>query len=159
MQSLATVRFQQGEYREGEKCLASLLAMLPAAGRRGAAEQFGWQFESAGKTKDSVRAWTFLGWTFATSPEPRMRDAKAALDLSQRAVALTKRQDPLALDTLAAAQAAGGHYNDAVQTAQAALTLANSQGNTRLAEAIARRVALYRKASPCRSDPNGSDRP
>ncbi len=34
MQLLATVRFQQGEYREGEKCLAGLLAMLPAAQRR-----------------------------------------------------------------------------------------------------------------------------
>ena len=41
MQLLATVRFQQGEYREGEKCLAGLLAMLPAAqrGARGAVRQ------------------------------------------------------------------------------------------------------------------------
>ena len=156
---LATLRFQRAEYREGEKCLASLLAMLPAAGRRNAAEQFGKQFETKGKTKDAVRAWTFLGWTFATSCEPRLLDAQAALDLSQRAAALTKRQDPLALDALAAAQAADGNYNDAVQTAQAAVKLANSQGNKPLAEAIARRVPFYQQGKPYRSDPNGGDRP
>ena len=65
-----------GEYREGEKCLTSLLAMLPAARRRVMAEQFGKQFETTGKTKEAVRAWTFLGWAFATSPEPRLIDAK-----------------------------------------------------------------------------------
>jgi tetratricopeptide (TPR) repeat protein len=159
VQVLATTRFQQGEYREGEKCLASLLAMLPAAGRREAAKQFGKQFEDTGKTNEAVRAGTFLGWTFATSPEPRMRDANTALELSQHVVELTKGQDPLALDTLAAAQAASGSYDDAVKTAQAGLKLANSQGNTRLAEAIARRVALYQKKSPYRSDSSGSDRP
>jgi len=159
MQLLAAVRFQQGEYREGEKCLARLLDMLPAARRRDAGEKFGRQFETTGKTKEAVRAWTFLGWTFATSPEPRLLDAKAALDLSQRVVALTKRQDPLALDTLAAAQAAGGQYKQAVATAQAAVDLANSQHKKPLAEAIAQRVPFYQQGKPYRSDPNGSDRP
>ncbi|MGO9111442.1 MAG: hypothetical protein ACLP9L_19620, partial [Thermoguttaceae bacterium] len=96
---------------------------------------------------------------FATSPEPRLLDAKAALDLSQRVVALTKRQDPLALDTLAAAQAASGQYKQAVETAQAAVKLANSQHNKPLAEAIARRVPFYQQEKPYRSDANGGDRP
>ena len=74
-------------------------------------------------------------------------------------VALTKRQDPLALDTLAAAQAAAGHYKQAVETAQAAINLANSQRNKPLAEAIARRVPFYQQEKPYRSDPSGSDRP
>ena len=84
---------------------------------------------------------------------------KAALDLSQRVVTLTRRQDPLTLDTLAVAQAAGGQYKQAADTAQAAVDLANSQHNKPLAEAIARRVRFYQQEKPYRSDPSGSDRP
>ncbi|MGO9111129.1 MAG: tetratricopeptide repeat protein, partial [Thermoguttaceae bacterium] len=70
MQMLAVLRFQRGEIRDGEKCLWRLLAALPAAQRLALAEQFGKQLETTGKTREAVRAWTFLGWTFATSPEP-----------------------------------------------------------------------------------------
>jgi len=63
------------------------------------------------------------------------------------------------LDALAAAQAASGQYEQAVETAQAAIDLANSQHNRPLAEAIARRVRFYQQEKPYRSDPSGSDRP
>ncbi len=128
MQLLAFQRFQQGEYREGEKCLWPLLAMLPTPQRRAMAEQFGSQLQAAGKTKEAVLAWNFMAWAFATSPEPRILDPEAVMYYAQFVVGITKQQDPVSLDTLAAALAAGGHYNDAVQTAQAAIKLANSQG-------------------------------
>ena len=72
---LAGQRFERGEYREGEKCAWLVLAALPDMGqRRFFAEQFGRQFEAAGKHKEAVQAWNFMAWAFATSPEPRILD-------------------------------------------------------------------------------------
>ena len=61
-----------------------------------------------------------MAWAFATSPDPHILDPVAAMVLAQRVVEKTKQQDPLSLDTLAAAQAASGQFNQAVQTAKAA---------------------------------------
>jgi hypothetical protein len=136
-----------------------LLAVLAPPQRRAVAEQLGKQFELAGKTKQAVRAWDFAAWAFATSPDPRILDPEAAMHYAQIVVQMTKQQDPRALDTLAAALAASGQYGQAVQAAQAAINLANSQGNKPLAEAIARRLQFYQQGKPYRCDPNGSDRP
>ncbi len=156
---LATTRFQRDEYREGEKCLWPFLAILPKAQRRIEAEQFCRQFEAAGKTKEAVRAWNFMAWAFATSPEPQLLDPEAAMNIARHvAVDLTKQQDPLSLDTLAAALAVNGRCPQAVQAAQAAIQLANSQGKQPLAAAISARWQAYGQG-PYRCDPSGSDRP
>jgi protein O-mannosyl-transferase len=159
MQVLALKRFERGEYRKAEESLWLLLAGLPRDPRRNVAEQFGKQFETSGKVKEAVQAWNFLAWAFATSPEPRLLDPEAAMVLAQRAVTMTKQQDPLSLDTLAAAQAASGQCNLAVPTAEAAIRLANTQGKKPLAEAIARRLQVYQQGKPYRCDPSGADRP
>ena len=159
LQLLAVQRYERGEYREGEKCLLSWLRKLPAAERCQEAQQFGRQFEDAGKHEDAVRVWTFVAWAFATSPEPHLLYPTAAMILAQRVAVMTKRQDPLALDALASGQAANGQYQQAVQTAQAAITLASSQGKKALAEAIARRSEFYKQQKPYRSHDDSSDRP
>ncbi|MEI8374863.1 MAG: tetratricopeptide repeat protein [Planctomycetota bacterium] len=159
MQLLASVRFHRGEYREGEKILWPMLALLPMAQRRAMAEQFSRQLEAAGKTKEAVQALNFLAWVFATSPESHLLDPEAAMVFAQHAVRMTNQQDPLAIDTLAAAQAACGQFNQAVQAAQAAINLANSRGNKPLADAIARRLQFYQQGKPYRGDPDGNDRP
>jgi tetratricopeptide (TPR) repeat protein len=159
LQLLAAQRFQQGEYREGEKSLWSLLAAVPKTQRRTLAEQFGKQFETDGKHKEAVEAWNFMAWAFATSPVPNVVDPEAAMKLAKRLVEMTKQQDPAALDTLAAAQAASGKYTDAVKTAQSAIRLAQSQGKQPLADAIAKRLQFYQQGKPYRCNPDGSDRP
>lgn len=159
LQLLAGQLFQRGEYREGEKYLWPLLAVMAKQQRRGVAEQFGGQFEAAGKHKEAVRAWNFFAWAFATSPEPRIVDPEAAVALGQRVLKMTNQQDPLSLDSLAAALAAAGQFGQAAQAAQAAIQLANSQGNQPLAAAIARRLQVYQQGQPYRCDPTGSDRP
>ena len=100
-----------------------------------------------------------MAWAFATSPDPHTLDPAAAMILAQRIVGRTKQQDPLFLDTLAAAQAANSQFDPAVQTAQAAINLANSQGNKPLAAAISGRLTLYQQGKAYRCDPGGSDRP
>ena len=108
------------------------LAGRAADGRSGGrmAEQFGRQFEVAGQAKEAVRAWNFLAWAFATSPDPQTSIAAEAADLWIKEIDrlpdirdpeqvilpstcrhMTKQQDPLSLDTLAAAQAAGGRFD------------------------------------------------
>ena len=100
-----------------------------------------------------------MAWAFATSSAPQVFDPKMAMVFAQRIVEMTKRQDPQALDTLAAAQAASGQYEQAIQTAQAAIKLANSQDNKRLADAISRRLQFYQQGKPYRCGPGGSERP
>jgi tetratricopeptide (TPR) repeat protein len=163
LQLLAVQQFERGEYREGETCLWRLLATMPPPNRRNVADQFGRQFEAAGKTKQAVRAWNFMAWAFATSheipPFGTILDPPAAMVIARHVVDMTKKQDPLSLDTLAAAQAAGGQYDEAAKTAQTAIDLAKSQGNKPLADAITGRLKSYQEGKPYRCDPDGSDRP
>jgi tetratricopeptide (TPR) repeat protein len=159
LQFLATQQFLQGEYPDGEKHLWRMLAILQKPQRRNIAERFGNQFDAAGKTKEAVRTWNFLGWALATNPDPKMLDPETAMVFAKRAAEMTKEKDPLSLDTLAAAQAAGGHYKEAVQLAQDAIKLANSQGTKPLADAVSRRLQLYQQEKPYRCDPNDNDRP
>lgn len=85
-----------------------------------------------------------LGWLLATSPEDEVRNAARAVEVSERAVRLTARQDLMSLDTLAAAYAEAGRFADAVAIAREGLDLARRQGNQGGAAEIARREAMYR---------------
>jgi len=58
------------------------------------------------------------------------------------------------LDTLAAAYAAAGQFDDAVTTAQLALSAASDPNDNELADQIAERLELYRQAKPYRQDPS-----
>ncbi len=159
LQLLAVQRFERGEYREGEKCLWPLLAEMPAPKRVEFAVQFAAQFDSAHKIPQAVAALNFFAWVFATSPEPRILDPKEAMTLAQAAVANTQQKDPLSIDSLAAALARSGQFPQAVQAAQIAVNLANSQGNKPLAEAISQRLQSYQQGKPYNCQADGSDRP
>jgi len=93
---------------------------------------------------------TMLAWLLATPEDPRLRDGPRAVRLAEDAVERTNRQDPDALNSLAAADAESGRFDEAVQTAEVALTIARAQGRTSLASALADRLALYRAGHPAR---------
>lgn len=88
-----------------------------------------------------------LAWTLATDPSAGARDATEAVLLAERAVELTKRQDPAALDGLAAAYAAAGRFDEAVAIAQRAAGLAQTASPKAVAQ-IAQRLALYQQRQP-----------
>jgi tetratricopeptide (TPR) repeat protein len=94
---------------------------------------------------DVVSALTELAWIRATTDDPDLRDVAEATRLAERAVALTGRRDPSALDALAAAHAAGGHFEEAVATARAAIDVATATGASSLAAGIQSRLALYER--------------
>jgi Flp pilus assembly protein TadD len=91
-----------------------------------------------------------LAWLLATSPDPATRDPAEALRLAARAVELSGRRDPNVLDTQAAAQAAAGRFEEAVQTARAALGLALRFPAGSLVEDLRARLALYEQRVPYR---------
>jgi hypothetical protein len=55
--------------------------------------------------------------------------------------------------TLAAAYAEAGRFSEAVETARRALNLALAQGNTALADALRKKIALYEAGLAYREKP------
>ena len=160
LQLLATQLFLKGEYREGEKCLWPMLAMLARPQRGPAGEQFLKQFAVAGKTKEEIRACNFFAWVFATSPDPHLLDPAAAIAFAKHVAGdLTKQQDAFSLDTMAAALAVNNQFSQASGMRQTAINLANSHGDKPLAAAIASRLQLYQQGRPYQCQFDGSDRP
>jgi tetratricopeptide (TPR) repeat protein len=89
-----------------------------------------------------------LAWILATDTKPSVRDGPEALKLARRASELTGNNDPMALDTLAAACAEADQFPDAVTFSQKAQQLATSAGQTNLAAQIQSRLRLYRAGHP-----------
>ncbi|HVM50148.1 MAG TPA: tetratricopeptide repeat protein [Candidatus Acidoferrum sp.] len=93
---------------------------------------------------DNVEVLNNLAWTLAASPLDNLRNGSEAVRLATRACELTQRRAPVLLGTLAAAYAEAGQFQDAVQTAEQARSLALSAGQKDVAEANARLLQLYR---------------
>jgi Flp pilus assembly protein TadD len=77
-----------------------------------------------------------------------VRNAARAVELGERAVRLTSRQDPLSLDTLAAAYAEAGRFDDAAATVREALALSARRGT--VDRELADRLPLYASGRPFR---------
>ncbi|MFH1145307.1 MAG: tetratricopeptide repeat protein, partial [Candidatus Eisenbacteria bacterium] len=99
----------------------------------------------------AVRPLTAAAWVLSTDPRERMRRPEEALELAERAVALTRGQSPGPLDVLAAAHAAAGRFERAVETGRRALELARSEGSPVLAAEIEARLSLYEQGKPFRA--------
>lgn len=89
-----------------------------------------------------------LAWLLAAHADAAVRNPSDAVVTASRAVSATRRQDPVALDALACAQAAAGRFEEAARTAQAAAELAATSGRAQLAASIRERVAQYRAKKP-----------
>lgn len=70
---------------------------------------------------DHFQAANNLAWLLATSPEASLRDGAEAVDLAEGCVAI--RRSPSTLDTLAAALARAGRFEEAVAVQEEALRL------------------------------------
>lgn len=99
---------------------------------------------------DWAMALNNLAWMLATQPEPALRDGPEATRLALRAVILTGKSNPGMLDTLAAAYAESGRFNEAVTTAESAIQYASAAGQTNLVQEIETRLKSYQAQHPCR---------
>lgn len=89
-------------------------------------------------------------WILATDADPTIRNAQEAIALAEQAVRDSGGKNPGCLDSLAAAYAAAGRFAEAVQVAQSALSQAAARGDTKLADALQKRIKLYQAGSPYR---------
>jgi tetratricopeptide (TPR) repeat protein len=105
------------------------------------------------KDPDNADDASTLAWMLATTGDGSLRDGKTAVTLAERAVAAAgDGVDADRLDTLAAAYAEVGRFDEAVATAKRAKSVAESTGSTDLGREIADRLALYERRQPYRVD-------
>jgi tetratricopeptide (TPR) repeat protein len=83
-------------------------------------------------------------WLLATAADAKLRDPKRALALAERAKQLADYKMPLVLDTLAAAQAAMGEFEEAEENAAKALDWAETTNQTQVTGEIQERLEAYR---------------
>ena len=95
-------------------------------------------------------------WTLATSPDPKMRHGHMALLVARQVCRATGNREPRSLDTLAAAYAETGQFDQAVETAKQAVVAAKKTQAEYLAPAIQERLEQYQRAQPYRSPSKSS---
>ena len=121
---------------------------------------YGEALASLGRSADAARAFRkvlpsspddpdlleSLAWILATAPDAGVRDGKTAVELARHAAELSGNA-PNVLDTLAAAYAENGQFDDAAAAAERALALARGEHRADLVEQIEFRMQLYREES------------
>jgi Flp pilus assembly protein TadD len=91
-----------------------------------------------------------LARLLAVCPKADIRNGAEAVTLAEQAAQLPGGETPEVLDTLAAAYAETGRFEEAVATARRALDLATSWNNPGLAGAERTRISLYANKTPYR---------
>jgi tetratricopeptide (TPR) repeat protein len=79
----------------------------------------------------------------ADSRDPTVRNGGRAVDLAERAVTLTGRREPVALEILSAAYTTAGQLPQAKAAATEALALARAHGNQALVSRLQYRLSAY----------------
>ena len=90
-------------------------------------------------------------WLLATCPVTELHNAPQAIAIGEALAKATFRKDPVYLDTLAAAYADAGRFDEASLVAAEAFSLAQSNKNTNLAQGIDARRTLYESRQPFRN--------
>jgi tetratricopeptide (TPR) repeat protein len=89
-----------------------------------------------------------LAWLLATSAQAPLRNGEKATQLARQANEQAGGKDPVILGTLAAACAETGQFDDAVQSAEKAIGLAQAAGRQDLARRLNDELRRYRAGLP-----------
>ncbi|MEK6643089.1 MAG: tetratricopeptide repeat protein [Planctomycetota bacterium] len=95
-----------------------------------------------------------LAWILATADDDSLRNGSEAVAVAEQGCALTNRQDPALLDTLAAAYAEAKRFNDAVVTAEQSVARWRVMSAVDSEKEVARRLEGYRAGRPHRESIN-----
>jgi protein O-mannosyl-transferase len=130
---------------------ANLARLLASQGKIGEAVTH--YREALALLPDSALILDNLAWLKACIEDTTFRDGAEALALAERARRIAGDKDVKALDTLAAACAEAGRFDDAIRYAQRASELASAAGRKARAEQIAKRIELYQAHKSFRQGP------
>jgi tetratricopeptide (TPR) repeat protein len=92
-----------------------------------------------------------LARLLATAASPDLRQGDEAVRLAEAACAATRHLNHFYLDTLAAAHAEVGRYDDAVATQREAISLAGKTGRTNIIVEFEKHLRLYANGQPLRA--------
>src|SRR6185436_10058550 len=106
-------------------------------------QSLGAAFDLDNRRQEAADHYLTASAIMAAATEPAA--AGEAVRLAERAIALLADPPAKAFDTLAAAYAAAGELDRAVETAERARDLASGEGNAALVAAIEKRLDSYRK--------------
>jgi tetratricopeptide (TPR) repeat protein len=96
----------------------------------------------------NAQAHNALAWLLATATTDKLRDGKMAVEHAQKAAELTTWQDPNILDTLAAAYAETGNFEEAIKWQNKALSFPEyAKGH---GEEAGQHLQLYTERKPYR---------
>jgi tetratricopeptide (TPR) repeat protein len=107
----------------------------------------------ASSPPDSAPLLNELAWLFATHPNAALRDGLLAVQLSERACALTERKQPALLASAAAAYAEVGKFSEAIAAARNALSLARANGDAKTAGLAENLLTSFQSNQPYREEP------
>ena len=159
---LGKIALEQDLPAEAEVAFSKELEFNPAlpAGRCGLGPSLGPAGKSGGGSQgikkalhllpDYPEALNSLAWMLASHPQADTQDGNDAVNLAARASQLTLYQQAPEIETLAAAYAAAGRFDEAVATAQRAYDLAVAQGRKHLAAQCLEMHELFRSHRPYR---------
>jgi len=93
-----------------------------------------------------------LAWILATHPDAKFRNGKQAVELAEQICERTNHERPSYLDTLSAALAEAGRFEEAIKAATRGANLAIGADQIDLAAAMVQRQKLYESKQPYRDE-------
>ncbi|MBW1772609.1 MAG: tetratricopeptide repeat protein [Deltaproteobacteria bacterium] len=158
--NLGVTLLELRKFREAVEALNKALEIYPE--HINARYNLGLALWSLGKTEPAVQEyrkilsvkpnWAIpansLAWILATDRNKKLRNGIEAVQWALIACKNDGRKNPEYLDTLAAAYAEAGRFQEAVRTARKSLNLARSAGDVDLAEEVEKRLLLYKAEKP-----------
>ncbi|UCE59689.1 MAG: tetratricopeptide repeat protein [Phycisphaerales bacterium] len=167
--NLGTALFRQGKLEEASAHFRQAVEINPGLARAhymlglaqaglGLFSEALQQFREAARIKpDWPAPLAKAAWIMAVNPDASIHDETEAIRMAERAADMTGRRNGPILDTLAAAYAAAGRFDQAVATEQAAIDLASQRRDDRLLEHMRLRLDLYKQERPYQEiEPPGS---
>jgi tetratricopeptide (TPR) repeat protein len=94
-----------------------------------------------------------LGWILATHPDVNIRRGFESRDLAQKGIELTQSREAAFYDTLGAAQATLGNFDEAVAAVQKAIEILPGGKDSPQAPPLNARLELYKNRMPYRETP------
>jgi tetratricopeptide (TPR) repeat protein len=117
--------------------------------RKGKPDQAIAQFQAAVRIRpDFLEARNDLAWELATCPDATLRNGSEAVELAERANQIAGGNDPDVLDTLAAAYAEVGRFDDAIRMNQKAIELARAAAQPDRVAQLNSESMLYQSGQP-----------